>query len=434
MRIALCKARFAGPVSGADETLVTYASRLCAAGHDVEVVTLFPYSTRDPYFRRLRRAGVPVRTIVERAWLFSLLQSVRAAATHALFVFVLLYSFASHMRGLWTSILHFVSRLYLHRCIRFFTANRYDVVHILTPDSGTPVLIRACHAQGIRTLYQELGSPLHPEADRHYRRLARVIPLCTSVVALSPKLAEQWAERFRHPGGIGVLPLLCERPAAWPIPRRPMPFDVVFGFSGRLEPLKGTLALLAAFARLGPSHARPFLRIAGEGPEAYKARRLSSDLGIADACDYVGRYNSLEGRSAFFGTLDVFVLPTRTEGTPNSIIEAMAAGIPVIASGVGGIPDMLSPDTGIIVPPGDQDALVAAMRRLGQDSALRERLGAAARRRYERLFGPDAVLPMLIERYHAVIAAEPQAAKLGIIPGSHPWSATGPAMSRAASA
>jgi glycosyltransferase involved in cell wall biosynthesis len=399
MRIALCKSRFAGPVSGADETLVAYAIHLRKAGHDVHVVTLYPYSERDPYYRRLTAARIPVVAIVGSAWAFALLQLARRLATHALFVFILLYSIANHARGLWTSLLHAVSGLYYGRCRRFFEANRFDVVHLITPDAGTPILIRACHAAGLPTLYQELGSPDHPDATRHYRRLVRVLPLCTSVVALSPALARAWSGRFQHAHPIGVLPLLVSPPRIFAIPRRPMPYDVVFGFSGRLEALKGPLTLLRAFARLGPTPARCYVRFAGEGAEAYKARRLSFALGVDQNCDFVGQYNGLLGRSAYLDTLDVFVLPSRTEGTPNSIIEAMASGLPVIASDVGGITDLLEGGVGLLIKPGDVEGLAAAMRRLANDPELRVRMGTAARQRYTQIFSEAAILPVLLAQY-----------------------------------
>lgn len=432
MKIALCKSRVVGPVSGADETLVTYADCLRRAGHDVHVVLLFPHARSDPYYKRLAHSGVTVTTIVERAWMFSLLQMARRLATHMLFVFVLVYGMANHMRGLWTTILHFVSHLYGPRCRRFFRTHRYEAVHIITYDSGTPVLIKAAHGAGLPVVYQELGSPHHPDGPRHQPRLARVIPLCTSVVALSPRLARDWSQRMRHPLGYGVLPLVVSPPTEWNVPERPRSFNLVIGFSGRLERLKGILPLIDAFAAMHAVEPNAYLRIAGEGPQSYAARRRCHELGVAARCEFVGRYAELDGRSAFFSTLDMFILPTLVEGTPNSIVEAMASGVPVIASAVGGIPDMISDDIGILVPPGDVDALAAAMLRLARDPVLRGRMGTAARARYERLFGPEAVLPMLVHTYdeargRIADAATQEAARPR--PCLHPWGVPGPPQS-----
>ena len=102
-------------------------------------------------------------------------------------------------------------------------------------------------------------------------------------------------------------------------------------------------------------------------------------------------------------SLDVFVLPSFTEGTPNSIIEAMACSKPIIASDVGGIPDMVGDDAGILVPPGDISALASAMLRLSQQPESRQQMGQAAYRQYERLFSPEAVVPLMLETYARVV-------------------------------
>src|SRR6185312_8397002 len=90
------------------------------------------------------------------------------------------------------------------------------------------------------------------------------------------------------------------------------------------------------------------------------------------------------------------------EGTSKSVIEAMAHGLPIITTSVGGSPDLLTPDAGILVPPGDSAALADAMQRLASDPSLRKRMGQAARERYLKLFAPDAVLSMLVSTYSRV--------------------------------
>ncbi|HWP52904.1 MAG TPA: glycosyltransferase family 4 protein, partial [Pyrinomonadaceae bacterium] len=107
----------------------------------------------------------------------------------------------------------------------------------------------------------------------------------------------------------------------------------------------------------------------------------------------------------------------------NSIVEAMACGKPIIASEVGGIPDMIGDDAGLSVPAGDTKALTIAMLRLATDAGLRQRLGHAARARYERFFSPQVVLPFVTDIYHKVIA-NGNGGPL-TIPGRgnrHPWS------------
>ena len=122
-------------------------------------------------------------------------------------------------------------------------------------------------------------------------------------------------------------------------------------------------------------------------------------------------------------SLDVFVMPSFSEATPNSVLEAMACGKPIIASDVGGIPDMIGAESGIVVPPGDMEALAEAMLRLARDGDLRSRMGAAAKERYESLFSPKVVVPLMIETYRRVMQTAQQTPEAVSTNGHrHPWS------------
>jgi glycosyltransferase involved in cell wall biosynthesis len=114
-------------------------------------------------------------------------------------------------------------------------------------------------------------------------------------------------------------------------------------------------------------------------------------------------------------SIDVFMLPSLAEGTPNCVIEAMAHGLPVIATSVGGIPETVSPEMAILVAPGDVAALAEAMEELALNPARRAAMGEAARARYDTLFSPRAVLPLLADRYQRVAGAASDA------PSAHPW-------------
>lgn len=427
LRIALCKSNFQGPISGADETLVTYAIELHRAGHDVNVVLLYPFSENDNYAKRLLTAGVRIRVIAEHAWVFSVLQLLRRVATHFLFIFVLLSRFPGHVRRIWQSILGLISGIYYDQCVSHFEHGGYDLLHVVTPDAGTGVVVRAAKVAGVPVLYQELGTPYHmPGLEAAYARLARVIPLCDQVAALSPRLAKQWARKLPSTSKLRVLPLIVSPPSDCRIPRRSVAFDPIFGFSGRLESGKGPTVLIEAFAEVRRLHPGAYLRIAGNGPETYKVRARGRELALTDACDFVGNYLGSDGRDAFMQTLDVFVLPTFAEGTPNSLIEAMANGIAVVASGVGGIPDIVTPECGILVPPGEPMALAEAMLKLARDPDLRARMGLAGKARYRALFSPEAVLPILEESYY-LLAGDITESHLTLVNSSlieelqHPW-------------
>jgi len=101
----------------------------------------------------------------------------------------------------------------------------------------------------------------------------------------------------------------------------------------------------------------------------------------------------------------VFVLPSREEGLPISVLEAMAAGLPVVASRVGGIPELVvDGETGLLVPPRDPQAMAAALRRLVDDPDLRRRLGAAGRARAEELFDLPAFRQAHLDLYERLLS------------------------------
>lgn len=425
MKIALCKSHFAGPVSGADETLVTYAVRLRESGHDVRVVLMHRHSEDDPYYSRLRWAGVEVSCVTRRSLAFALLRRARDLLSSFFLFFLLVPRSPERLRRVWQVALDLISRLRYPKCRAHFAAIRPDLLHVFTPDTGSALMIRAGHELGIPVLYHELGTPHHlPALDVYYRRLEKVLPLCAEFAALSPRLAAQWAERFPFLTSISVLPLIVDDCAAWvaPVGRRGEAGETVFGYAARVEEGKGPLVLVEALAELNRGRASAVVRMAGVGPQLPEVRARALSLGLSDLCEFVGVYTEPVGRSAFMRSLDVFVLPSLAEGTPNSVIEAMAHGLPVIASAVGGIPDLLSPETGILVPPGDAGALVEAMRRLASDPHLREAMGRAARERYLKLSSPDAVLPVLRSTYLCVAgthAPRPVTARPEAL--AHPW-------------
>lgn len=169
---------------------------------------------------------------------------------------------------------------------------------------------------------------------------------------------------------------------------------------GRLAPPKDPLTLVAALALLRP---RPFAAaVVGDGPDHSAVADAASALGVAGAIELLGERADVP---ALLARADVFVLASRSEGAPISILEAMAAGLPVVASAVGGVAELVvDGETGLLVPAGEPRALAAALGRLIDDPALRRRLGEAGRRRVAEHFDLSALRRAHLEIYARELA------------------------------
>jgi glycosyltransferase involved in cell wall biosynthesis len=155
---------------------------------------------------------------------------------------------------------------------------------------------------------------------------------------------------------------------------------------GNLYPVKSHATLVAALAQA------PGLRaaIAGRGEEEARLREQALALGVADRLHLLGLRDDID-RVLRAG--DVFVHPSRLEGLPLAILEAMSAGLPVVASRVGGIPEaVVDGETGVLVPTGDPAALAGALRHVLGTPGFASALGAAGRARAERLFSVEAMV------------------------------------------
>jgi glycosyltransferase involved in cell wall biosynthesis len=178
-------------------------------------------------------------------------------------------------------------------------------------------------------------------------------------------------------------------------------------FVGRLVERKGVAYLIEAIARLGP--AGPRLEIVGDGPERSGLEALAQRLGVANRVVFRGKIPPNELQASYTRAA-VCVLPSvldargDTEGLGVVLLEAMHHGTPVIASRVGGIPDIVEDgESGLLVPPGDADALAAAVRRVRDDPALARRLGEAGRRRLREQFSWPAIVQRWLDVYTGLV-------------------------------
>jgi len=168
-------------------------------------------------------------------------------------------------------------------------------------------------------------------------------------------------------------------------------------FLGRLERAKGVFDLVDAVAELRETH--PDVRLVLAGDDVDGLGRYADERGVAGAVQLAG-WVGPEKKRALLDSAAVFVLPSYAEGSPISLLEAMAAGLPSVATEVGGIPDVVTDGVnGMLVRPGDVAMLTRVLRKLLDDRMLRSRLGAAARETVRLRFDAGHVIGELEKIY-----------------------------------
>lgn len=242
------------------------------------------------------------------------------------------------------------------------------------------------HGGGFLDFYRHRAGPVG-------RGVIRWVLSRSRIVVLSDRWAARLTEITKNQR-IVVIPNMID-PASFAMARRGRGYNVLF--LGRLEKEKGVYDLLAAAAEIKSGGTPIRLMLAGEG-DAAAVKQRAAELGL-ESVELLG-WVSGGGKMSALQRANLFVLPSYIENMPVSILEAMAAGLPIVATGVGGIPDIVEDGvSGILVAPGDRPALAAALRRLLQDEALRNEMGEAAIRAVEARFSRDKVVPRLEALY-----------------------------------
>jgi len=182
-------------------------------------------------------------------------------------------------------------------------------------------------------------------------------------------------------------------------PRRP-----VIGTVGRLEDRKGQEQLLGALGRLTATAngSGPQGLIVGDGPSRERLERQARELGLQDRVRFTGTVSDVR---PLLAAMDVFVLPSFAEGMSNALMEAMAAARPVVATNVGGNPEVVADGrTGMLVPPGEAEAIAAAVGTLLHDPGRAGRLAEAGREFVTERFGARARVAELERLYEERLA------------------------------
>jgi glycosyltransferase involved in cell wall biosynthesis len=268
---------------------------------------------------------------------------------------------------------------------------RKAVVCAMTWLRGRPYVL---HVHGA-----EFSKFYHEECGAFSKRVVRGV---LERAALLITLSGQWQEAMKRiaPGAIvqtlpNAVPLHDVRSHASHA-SQDAPLRLLF--AGRIGARKGTFELLRAFARLAKQFPSATLVCAGDG-DSDKLRQLASELGVADRLECPG-WLSAEQMAVELQRASIFALPSHQEGVPMALLEAMSRSLPVLTTPVGGIPEVVENDrNGILVTPGDVDAIEAALERLLQSGDERERLGTAARATIAERFSLDSTIEQLAALY-----------------------------------
>lgn len=234
---------------------------------------------------------------------------------------------------------------------------------------GTPVIVHTFHGNVLRGYFGAARS-------RAFVTLERVMgALSTKVIAISPGQREEiLALRIARAENIVVVPLGVDLAPFRDPPRGRLrtslgigPGVALVGTVARLVPIKEVELFLRAVAEVSRTRTDVLAVVVGDGPLRADLEAVAVRLGIDRRVHFLGWRADLP---AIYADLDVFVLSSRNEGTPVAILEALTAGVPVVATSVGGVPDVVRHgETGLLVRSGDAEALARAMRELIHDPA-----------------------------------------------------------------
>jgi glycosyltransferase involved in cell wall biosynthesis len=230
-------------------------------------------------------------------------------------------------------------------------------------------------------------------------------------IAVSGQTGADWVRRTRISGrrvttihnGIDPAAVRRTQPPESARGQLGLPTDgcLVVGGVGRLDPVKGYDSLIRAVGLLASEFPNLILALAGSGPDRDHLAGLAVAVGLGSRVRFLGFHTDV---LPVYEALDVFVMSSLSEALPYAALEAMAVGLPVVGSAVGGIPEIIDPGrTGFLVPPRDPARLAAALRPLLKDADLRHRMGAAGRERVIREFHERDMVRKTIQVYRDLL-------------------------------
>ncbi len=227
---------------------------------------------------------------------------------------------------------------------------------------------------------------------RFIRKADRIITLCSQSTeeALGAGFSREQIVSIRN--GVDT--------SVFSTPEQPLASSRSILFIGRLDHMKGVDVLLKAIAELNSRGLKTTCTVVGDGPLMEHLQETAQALGVAGQTVFAG---ACADPVDYLKKASFFVLPSRSEGVPNVILEAMACGLPIIATSVGGIPDIIQDGcNGLLIAPDDVPALSLALTKLLTDHDLVCRLGKQARMDAEEYFSIDKVADAYLSLYQII--------------------------------
>lgn len=294
--------------------------------------------------------------------------------------------------------------------------SRYDVVHFHGASIPLFVSLPFLKMMGKKVVAKVAAAKLGTEAGALAGRywfigdlLARMMRRVDAFIAISDEIRDGLlrdgvpAERIHRISNF-VEPGVFYPPA----PGEKVRLKAAFGyegrtlvlFAGRLVPRKGVEYLLRAWKAVVSGFPEARLLILGDGPLQEELEKCATDLGISGSARFAGRVDNVP---EYLRAADVFVLPSLQEGLPNSLLEAMACGLPVVATKIGGTSDVAR-DGGnaVLVPPANESGLAVGLTHLLRTPEARVALGRGAEDSVRRLFSLDATWERYVDLYVAI--------------------------------
>ena len=255
---------------------------------------------------------------------------------------------------------------------------------LIAGDAAPPIVVHTYHGHVLRGYFDPVMTQIFKETERALARHT------TRLVAVGPEVRDDLVELGVAPAekfsvirlGIDLDSRVLNDAAARAEHRRlfGVPDDrFVVGWIGRMTSIKRVPDVLLSFKRLLELGVDATLCLVGDGPDREPAERQAKELGIARHVLSLGYQRDV---SAYYAMFDALVLPSANEGTPVVAIEALAASRPVVATRVGGVPDVVTEGTdGFLLEVGDIDGIANALATLARDPELRRRMGESGRER-----------------------------------------------------